>query len=78
MKFMFYLVPHAVIFSRPLASTKTHAGWMLSSENKLLGQSTEQNQLNKLLPRVFHLTVLCRGSEFGIQHTWLLSIFLLL
>lgn len=49
MKFMFYCVPHAVISPSLLASTKKHAECSVLKTNPLPGQSTEQNQLNKLL-----------------------------
>lgn len=53
MEFMFYWVPHAAIFPSLLAFTKKHAECSVLKTNPLPGQSTEQNQLNKLLQMFF-------------------------
>lgn len=68
MKFMFYLVPHAVIFSRPLASTKTHAGWMLSSENKVITRTEHRTNRTKSTQQA---TSTCFSFNCTLQRKWI-------
>lgn len=66
MKFMFYRVPHAVIFPILLTSAwnTQKSGFSKQIHNKN-GVMTQQ-----VIPCVFHLAKDYRGSEYGIRYVW--------